>query len=150
MPFGLTNAPATFCTLMNKVLQPFLDRFVVVYLDDIVIYNQSLEEHVEHLRQVFRVLRENQLYVKKEKCSFAQREIPFLSHIVGSGQIRMDGSKVRAIDEWEPPTKVTELRSFLGLVNYYRRFIKGYSNITSPLTDMLKKGRVWEDRKSVV
>ena len=108
MPFGLTNAPATFCTLMNKVLQPFLDRFVVVYLDDIVIYSQSLEEHVGHLREVFRVLRENQLYVKKEKCSFAQREIPFLGHIVGGGQIRMDGSKVRAIDEWEPPTKVTD------------------------------------------
>ena len=114
MPFRLTNAPATFCTLMNKVLQPFFDRFVVVYLDDIVIYSQSLEKHVEYLRQVFRVLRENQLYIKKEKCSFAQREIPFLGHIMGGGQIRMDGSKVRAIDEWEPPTKVTELRSFLG------------------------------------
>ena len=84
MPFGLTNALTTFCTLMNKVLQPFLDRFVVVYLDEIVIYSQSLDEH---LRQVFRVLRENQLYVKKEKCSFAQHEIPFLGHIVGGGQI---------------------------------------------------------------
>ena len=99
---------------------------------------------MEHLQEVFRVLRENQLYVKKEKCFFAQHEIPFLGHNVGGGQIRMDGSNVRAIDEWELPTKVTELRSFLGLVNYYRRFIKGYSNITSPLTDMLKKGRVWE------
>ncbi|KAK8586224.1 hypothetical protein V6N13_130745 [Hibiscus sabdariffa] len=83
MPFGLTNALATFCTLMNKVLQPFLDRFVVVYLDDIVEYSNTLEEHVEHLRQVFQVLRENELFVKREKCSFAQKEVPFLSHIIG-------------------------------------------------------------------
>ncbi|XP_040948667.1 uncharacterized protein [Gossypium hirsutum] len=87
MPFGLTNAPATFCTLMNKVLQPFLDRFVVVYLDDIVVYSKTLEEHVGHLREVFRVLRENELYVKEEKCLFAQREVPFLGHIVGGGMI---------------------------------------------------------------
>ena len=119
MPFGLTNAPAAFCTLMNKVLAPFLDRFVVVYLDDIVIYSKTLEEHVEHLREVFRTLRDNQLYVKKEKCSFAQEEVAFLGHIVGRGKIRMDPAKIKAILEWEPPTKVTELRSFLGLVNYY-------------------------------
>ncbi|PKI46331.1 hypothetical protein CRG98_033274 [Punica granatum] len=144
MPFGLTNAPATFCTFMNKVLHPFLDRFVVVYLDDIIVYSRLLEDHVEHLRQVFEVFRENSLYVKREKCAFAKREVPFLSHNVGGGRVRMDPSKVASIMEWESPTKVTELRSFLGLANYYRRFIKGYSNITVPLTDLLKKARAWE------
>ncbi|KAE8660305.1 Detected protein of unknown function [Hibiscus syriacus] len=143
MPFGLTNAPATFCTLMNRVLQPFLDRFVVVYLDDIVIYNKTLEEHVEHLKQVFLVLRENELFVKEEKCSFAKTEVPFLGHIIGGGKIWMDRDKVRAIDEWQVPTKVTELRSFLGLANYYRRFVKGYSKIATPLTELLKKDKAW-------
>ena len=144
MPFGLTNAPATFCTLMNKVLHPFLDRFVVVYLDDIVVYSESLEEHIEHLRQVFEVLRQNELFVKREKCSFAQKEVPFLGHIIGGGVIRMDRDKIRAIEEWKPPTKVTELRSLLGLANYYRRFVEGYSKIASPLTDLLKKGKTWD------
>ena len=117
---------------MNKVLAPFLDRFVVVYLDDIVIYSMTLEEHVGHLREVFWTLRDSQLYVKKEKCSFTQEEVPFLGHIVS-----------KAILEWDPPTKVTQLRSFLGLVNYYRRFIKSYSAIAAPLIDLLKKGEGW-------
>ena len=144
MPFGLTNAPATFCTLMNQVLHPFLDRFVVVYLDDIVIYSSSLEEHLGHLRQIFQALRENELYVKTEKCAFAKPEINFLGHVVGGGKIRMDKAKVQAIQEWEPPKRITELRSFLGLANYYRRFIRGYSAITAPLTDLLKKNHSWE------
>nr|CAD1820409.1 unnamed protein product [Ananas comosus var. bracteatus] len=127
MPFGLTNAPATFCTLMNKLFHPYLNRFVVVYLDDIVVYSNTLEEHVEHLRTIFQVLRENQLYVKREKCSFAKEEVHFLGHWIGRGQLHMDQQKVRAICEWEAPTTVSELRSFLGLVNYYRRFIAGYS-----------------------
>ncbi|PKI72750.1 hypothetical protein CRG98_006835 [Punica granatum] len=105
MPFGLTNALATFCTLMNKVLHPFLDRFVVVYLDDNVVYSQSLEDHVEHLRQVFEVLRENSLYVKREKCAFDKRKVPFLGHIVGGGRVRMDPSKMTSIMEWKSPTK---------------------------------------------
>ncbi|XP_048232892.1 uncharacterized mitochondrial protein AtMg00860-like [Ricinus communis] len=129
---------------MNKVLALYLDQFVVVYLDDIVVYSNTLKEHVEHLRLVFKALRDNELYVKNEKCSFAQREVAFLGHIVGDGKLRMDGSKVKVIQDWEPPTKVTELRSFLGLVNYYRRFIKGYSSIATPLTDLLKKGRAWD------
>ncbi|GJX43068.1 putative nucleotidyltransferase, ribonuclease H [Tanacetum coccineum] len=143
MPFGLTNAPATFCTLMNKLFHPFLDKFVVVYLDDIVVYSHTLEEHVLHLKQVFQVLRDNELYVKLEKCSFAQDEVEFLGHKIKDGGLMMDGAKIKAIQDWEPPTKVTELRSFLGLVNYYRRFIMGYSAIASPLTDLLKKNKAW-------
>ncbi|XP_040932038.1 uncharacterized protein [Gossypium hirsutum] len=108
------------------------------------VTRKSLEEHVRHLREVFQTLRENELFVKEEKCSFAQQEVSFLGHIVGGGKIRMDKNKIRAISEWEPPTKVTELSSFLGLANYYRHFVKGYSKITTHLTDMLKKGKVWD------
>jgi hypothetical protein len=107
------------------------------------VYSSTLEEHVEHLRLVLRRLQENHLYVKKEKCSFAQERIMFLGHQVGGGQIRMDMDKVRAIHEWQPPTTVSELRSFLGLVNYYRRFIEGYSRRAAPLTDLLKKEQPW-------
>ena len=144
MPFGLTNAPATFCTLMNQVFYDFLDKFVVVYLDDIVIYSSSLEDHLEHLKLVFERLRQHQLYVKREKCSFAQESIKFLGHIIERGGIRMDMDKVRAIQEWEAPSKVTELRSFLGLANYYRRFVEGYSRRAAPLTELLKKGVPWK------
>nr|GFB21668.1 uncharacterized protein [Tanacetum cinerariifolium] len=143
MPFGLINAPATFCTLMNKLFHPFLEKFVVVYLDDIVVYSHTLEEHVLHLKQVFQVLRDNELYVKLEKCTFTQDEVEFLGHKIKDGGLMMDGAKIKAIQEWEPPTKVTELRSFLGLVNYYRRFIMGSSAIASPLTDLLKKNQAW-------
>ncbi|KAI3451352.1 hypothetical protein Pfo_008017 [Paulownia fortunei] len=122
----------------------YLDPFLVVYLDDIVMYSNSLEEHANHLRTVFQVLRENELYVKKEKCSFAKEEVLFLGYIIGHGQLQMDGAKIRAIVEWEAPTKVTGLWSFLGLVNYYRRFIQGYSAWVAPLMDLLKKGKIWE------
>nr|CAN82874.1 hypothetical protein VITISV_013688 [Vitis vinifera] len=144
MPFRLTNAPATFCTIMNKIFHPYLDKFVVVYLDDIVIYSNTLKEHKEHLRKVFKILRQNELYVKKEKCSFAKEEVSFLGHRIRDGKLMMDNSKVKAIQEWDPPTKVPQLRSFLGLVNYYRRFIKGYSARAAPLTDLLKKNKAWE------
>ena len=101
-----------------------------------------MDEHVEHLRQVFQALRSNELYVKRKKCSFAQEEVMFLGHTIGRGKIRMDQAKIQTILEWEPPAKVAELRSFLGLVNYYRRFIKSYSAIAAPLTDLLKKNWV--------
>ncbi|XP_019238284.1 PREDICTED: uncharacterized protein LOC109218379 [Nicotiana attenuata] len=143
MPFVLTDAPATFSTLMHKLFHPVLDQFVVIYLD-IVIYSSCMEEHLEHLRKVFQVLRENDLFVKREKCSFAQPQVQFLGHTISQGQIRMDSKKVAVIRDWEAPTKVTELRSFLGLANYYRRFILGYSAIAAPLTDLLKKDHSWE------
>ena len=119
MPFGLTNAPATFCTLMNKVLQPFLNRFVVVYLDDIMMYSTTLEKHAHHLRQVLQVLQVNDLFLKIEKFSFAQQEVEFISHKIAGGKLMMENARVKAILEWEPTTKVSELRSFPGLVNYY-------------------------------
>ena len=144
IPFGLTDAPATFCTLINCIFQPYLDQFVVVYLDDIVVYNNTLAEHAEHLRVVFGVLRDNELYVKREKCSFVKPEVDFLGHKIIDGTLLMDKAKVRVIPEWEPPTKVIELHCFLGLANYYRRFIKGYSAIVVPLTNLLKKTTKWE------
>ena len=144
MPFGLTNAPATFCTLMNQVFHDYLDKFVVVYLDDIVVYSTTMAEHEEHLRLVFEKLRQNQLYVKREKCAFGQPTIKFLGHIVEQGCIRMDPDKVKAIQDWKTPASLTELRSFLGLANYYRRFIKGYSEKVLPLTELLKKTTCWK------
>ncbi|KAL0292961.1 UNVERIFIED_CONTAM: Retrovirus-related Pol polyprotein from transposon [Sesamum calycinum] len=144
MPFGLTNAPASFSTMMNQVLHGFLDDFVVVYLDDIVVYSGTLAEHVEHLRQVLTRLCEHELYAKVSKCSFAQETISFLGHIVERGHIRMDPKKVQAIEEWRPPSDVHDLRSFLGLANYYKRFVKGYSEIAWPMTDLLKKTETWD------
>lgn len=140
--FGLTHVSATFW--MNKVLQSFLDRFMVAYLKDIVIYNWSLVEHIDHLSWVFGVLRDNEFYVKKEKCSFTKAEVQCVGHIVGEGYVRMDPETIRCIVECQPPTKVKELRSFLGLANFYRRFVKYYSKITKPLTELLKKNKTWE------
>ncbi|XP_025612030.1 uncharacterized mitochondrial protein AtMg00860-like [Arachis hypogaea] len=134
-------------TIKNKYSIPLIaDLFdqLVVYLDDIVVYSNTLEEHVEHSRTVFKILRENNLYVKKEKCSFVRDEVHFLGHIIKGGTLCMDQGKVKAIKEWEPPNKVSELRSFLGLANYYRRFIKGYSAKAVPLTDLLRKNHTWE------
>uniref|UniRef100_A0A3Q7EZP0 Reverse transcriptase domain-containing protein n=1 Tax=Solanum lycopersicum TaxID=4081 RepID=A0A3Q7EZP0_SOLLC len=105
MPFGLTNAPATFCMLMNKLFHQYLDQFVVIYLDDIVVYSNSMEHHVEHLCEVFKVLCDNDLWVKREKCSFAQPTVQFLGHTISHGEIRMDGDKVESIKNWEAPTK---------------------------------------------
>lgn len=144
MPFGLTNAPATFCTMMNNVFRPYLDKFVVVYLDDIVVYSSSLEEHKEHLRKVFLALRRHELYAKKEKCSFAKEEVEFLGHRIGAGRIKMDEGKVAAIRDWKEPGNVSQLRSFLGLANYYRKFVKGYSDIATPLTNLTKKDHKWD------
>src|ERR1700734_200570 len=138
MPFGLTNAPATFQALMNEILRPYIDKFVLVYLDDILIYSNSAEEHEEHLKLVLEVLRKHQLYAKPSKCIFDQATVEFCGHLVGQGVTRVLDSKVQAIREWPQPKNVQEVRLFYGLINYYRRFIKFFSMIAAPLSDLFK------------
>jgi hypothetical protein len=141
MSFGLTNAPTYFMNLMNKVFMEYLDRFVVVFIDDILIYSKSDSDHEEHLRLVLWKLRDNQLYAKYRKCEFWIDEVPFLGHIISNGGISVDLAKVKEIVAWSIPSTVTEVRSFLGLVGYYRRFIDGFSKIAKPMTSLLEKGR---------
>ena len=139
MPFGLTNAPASFQGLLNDVLRPFLDLFAVVYLDDILIFSKTRAEHTEHLHRVLDALRKHSLFVKLEKCSFYQSSVSFLGYVISDSGISMDPSKTNAITSWPVPTNSTQLMSFLGLANFYRRFIKNFSHIASPLTALLKK-----------
>ena len=148
VPFGLTNAPAVFMNLMNLVLMPYLDKFVVVFIDDILIYSRSIEEHAEHLRIVLQTLREKQLYAKFKKCEFWLEEVSFLGHIISGKGIAVDPAKVDAVLAWKSPTNVTEIRSFLGLAGYYRRFIKGFSQKAAPMTKLLRKGVPfdWNDK----
>ena len=139
LPFGLTNAPATFMNLMNDIFKPYLDEFIVVYLDDILVFSKDMKSHLKHLEQCFKILQENKLYAKLSKCSFGKSEIDFLGHIITSEGIATDPSKTESIRNWPTPNTLTELRSFLGLANYYLQFVKNYAEIASPLTELLKK-----------
>jgi hypothetical protein len=141
MSFGLTNAPTYFMNLMNKVFMEYLDRFVVLFIDNILIYYRSESDHEEHLRLVLQKLRDNQLYAKFSKCEFWIGEVPFLGHIISNGGISLDTAIVKEIMEWSVPTTVTEIWSFLGLAGYYRRFIEGFSKIAKPMTSLLEKGK---------
>jgi hypothetical protein len=145
MPFGLCNAPATFMRVMNDVLRPFLDDFVIVYLDDILIFSKSREEHIEHVKRFLDVLRKEQLFLKLSKCEFGKTSLIYLGHIVGGGELKIDPSKFKVILEWSRPSNVTEVRSFLGAAQYWRNFIANFSSIAAPLhaVTSVKQGFQW-------
>ncbi|WVZ75700.1 hypothetical protein U9M48_023735 [Paspalum notatum var. saurae] len=139
MSFGLTNAPAFFMYMMNSVFMNELDKFLVVFIDDILIYSKNEEEHEEHLRIVLTRLREHKLYAKFGKCAFWLKEVSFLGHILSEKGVAVDPSKVECVLNWKQPETVTEIRSFLGLASYYRRFIKDFSKTAKPMTSLTKK-----------
>ncbi|PKA64320.1 RNA-directed DNA polymerase like [Apostasia shenzhenica] len=139
IPFGLTNAPAAFMDLMNRVFCPYLDQFVIVFIDDILIYSKKHGDHVQHLHLVLQKLRENQLYVKFSKCDFWLSNVTFLGHVISAEGILVDPYKVSAVMDWPRPTSVSEVRSFLSLASYYRKFVKGFSQIALPLTRLTQK-----------
>jgi len=139
MGFGLTNAPATFQSLMNNVLQPYLRKFVVVFLDDILIFSKSWEEHLQHIRTVLDAMRSNQLFCKSSKCEFGASDVLFLGHRIDGRSLSPDPSKIRAVQDWPAPSSVKEVRQFLGFANYFRRFISHYSDISAPLEELTGK-----------
>ncbi|KAJ9557076.1 hypothetical protein OSB04_011690 [Centaurea solstitialis] len=149
MPFGLTNAPAVFMDLMNRVCRPYLDKFVIVFIDDILIYSGSKEDHEHHLRLILELLKAEQLYAKFSKCEFWIREVHFLGHVVNEEGIHVDPAKVEAVKKWEAPKTPTEIRQFLGLAGYYRRFIANFSRIAQPLTTLTQKDKkfVWGEKQ---
>ncbi|KAJ0914366.1 putative nucleotidyltransferase, Ribonuclease H [Helianthus annuus] len=144
MPFGLTNAPAVFMDLMNRVCKPYLDKFVIVFIDDILIYSKTKAEHEQHLRAILELLKKEQLYAKFSKCEFWLREVQFLGHVVNGDGIHVDPTKIEAIKDWETPKTPTEIRQFLGLAGYYRRFIENFSKIAQPLTLLTQKDRKFD------
>jgi hypothetical protein len=139
LPFGLTNAPATFMHLMHQSFREHLDNFVIVFLDDILIFSKTLEEHEAHVRKVLEILRKEKLYAKESKCELFKTEVEFLGHIVGRDGVRMMEDKVKAVQDWPTPTRVTHVRAFLGMAGYYRKFVKDFSKIAAPLSDLTKE-----------
>ena len=144
LPFGLTNAPGTFMHLMHQTFREFLDDFVLVFLDDILIYSKTLEDHQRHVTQVLTKLRESKLYAKESKCDFFKEEVEFLGHQVGRNGVRMMEDKVKAVVDWPTPSKVADVRAFLGTAGYYRKFIQGFSGIAMPLSNLTKEDSKFE------
>ncbi|CAM8979409.1 unnamed protein product [Rhodiola kirilowii] len=139
MPFGLTNAPSTFMRLMNHILRPYICKFVVVYFDDILIYSTCLEDHLQHLEQVLKALRLENLYANLKKCTFCTDQVVFLGFVVSSQGLKVDEKKIKAIQDWPTPTTIGHVRSFHGLASFYRRFVKDFSIVATPLTSVIKK-----------
>ncbi|GKE60805.1 putative reverse transcriptase domain-containing protein [Tanacetum coccineum] len=139
MPFGLTNAPAVFMDLMNRVCKSYLDKFVIIFIDDILIYSKSEEEHAEHLKLILELLKKEELYAKFSKCKFWLSKVQFLGHVIDSEGIHVDPAKIESIKDWASPKTPIEIRQFLGLAGYYRRFIEGFSKISKPMTKLTQK-----------
>jgi len=147
MPFGVMNAPTIYMEYMNRIFRPYLDQFVVMFIDYILIYTESREEHADHLRVVLEILREHQLYRKLSNCEFWLEEIQFLGHVISAQGIAVDPTKIETVVKWERPQTVAEVRSFLGLVGYYKRFVEGFSKMVNPLTQLTRKDHpfAWTD-----
>ena len=146
MPFGLSNAPSTFMRVMTQILRPYLEKFVVVYFDDILIYSRTRDEHLSHLRSVCSTLQKENFYTNQKKCAFLTDSVTFLGFILSSQGIAVDQEKVRAIVDWPEPKTIRDVRSFHGLSTFYRRFIRDFSSIVAPMTDCLKKRNfAWTD-----
>ena len=145
LPFGLTNAPATFMHLMQSIFQPYLDKFVIIFLDDILIFSKDEESHRKHVKIVLDLLRKNKLFAKLSKCAFFQKSVSFLGHVVSEKGVSMEPDKVEAISKWPPPKNVKEVRAFLGLAGYYRNFVSQFSAIAAPITLLLHKDQpfIW-------
>jgi hypothetical protein len=139
VPFGLSNTLGCFMSLINGVFRKYLDKFVKVFLDNILIYSRTLEEHAKHLRLVFQWLRANKLYAKMSKCLFLQLSTHYLGHVISTDGIIVDPTKIEATIEWPKPINVDEAHSFMGVGDYYRIFVEGYSKLTNPITPLLKK-----------
>jgi hypothetical protein len=144
MPFGLCNAPTTFMRVMNDVFIPYIDDFVIVYLDDILIFSRRWEDHIKHVKTVFELLKKEKLYIKMSKCEFGKTSLVYLGYIVGNGQLKIDLTKVEVIVKWPKPTTATEVRSFLGAVQYWRKFIANFSYIATPLHALTSVKQVFQ------
>ena len=143
MPFGLTNAPATFQTYINKALHPWLDVFCTAYIDDILIYSNTLEEHREHVRTILQALQKAGLHLDIRKCEFEVNEVTYLGMIISDSGVKMDPTKIHAITSWQPPSNLKDIQGFLGFANFYRRFIRGFSRLVRPLVALTCKGAVF-------
>ncbi|XP_026428322.1 uncharacterized protein LOC113324216 [Papaver somniferum] len=139
MPFGLTNAPASFQALMNDVFQPYLRKCILVFFDDILIYSPDEETHIQHLNLTLDLLQQHSLFAKESKCSFGQKQVEYLGRIISGEGVLADTSKVECMQRWTTPTTLKDLRGFIGLTGYFRKFFQNYGLLCKPLTDLLKK-----------